>query len=86
MTGRLDMKSEAMDNFSALFHRLDVGQTGTISCRSSPEFAAGMKKPEADSVEELVPVEELERDDYMVAAAVKNQAVHRGRASRKGAA
>ena len=83
MTGRLDMKSEAMDNFSALFHRLDVGQTGTISW---PEFAAGIKKSEAESVEELVPVEELERDDDMVAAAVKIQAVHRGRASRKGAA
>ena len=83
VTGRLDMKSEAMDNFSALFHRLDVGQTGTISW---PEFAAGIKKSEAESVEELVPVEELERDDDMVAAAVKIQAVHRGRASRKGAA
>ena len=83
VTGRLDMRSEAMDRFSALFHRLDIRQTGAISW---PEFAAGMKKPEAESEEELVPVEELERDEEMVAAAVKIQAVHRGRASRKGAA
>ena len=72
-----------MDSFSALFHRLDIRQTGAISW---PEFAAGMKKPEAESEEELVPVEELERDEEMVAAALKIQAVHRGRASRKGAA
>ena len=38
----------------------------------------------AEAAEELVPVAELEKDEDMVAAATKIQAVHRGRAARKG--
>ena len=83
VTARVDMKSEAMDNFSTLFHKISVGQPGGISW---PEFAAATKKEGVEGEEEeLVPVEELEKDEEMVAAAVKIQAVHRGRASRKGA-
>ena len=46
--------------------------------------AAAAEAPAAAEEEELVPVAELEKDEGMVAAATKIQAVHRGRAARKG--
>ena len=39
------MKSEAMNGFSTLFHRLDVGQAGAIFW---PEFVVATKKPEIE--------------------------------------
>jgi hypothetical protein len=65
-----------------------AGAGGAAALAAAPaaapeEKAAAPEAAPAEEEEELVPVEELETDADMVAAATKIQAIHRGRAARK---
>ncbi len=73
-------KIQAVHRGRAARKGLDTGATE----KGGDGEAAAAEAPVAAEEEELVPVAELEKDEDMVAAATKIQAVHRGRAARKG--
>merc|ERR1712091_801315 len=63
--------------------RKELGSEAGAGEKSGDGEAAAAEAPAAAEEEELVPVAELGKDEGMVAAATKIQAVHRGRAARK---